>query len=141
MGLEPGVEDDYGGYLVDKVLAVAEIVAGFVEDLVGGAGGEALVNQDDRDFGAGLECFGKLVNLEGPGAGVAGKVEGVADEDFSNLMLAEKAEDGAQVFVAVLAVESKQGLGGVAEGVGECYADANFAYVQGHDAGGKHTVV
>lgn len=105
---------------------------------MGGAGGEALVDEGDGDLGAGLQVGCEAMDFEGPGAEVAGEMERVADEDFGDFVFADEAEDGADVFVAVLAMDGDERLGGVAERVGEGDADADFADVERHDAGGEH---
>ena len=133
-GLHPVSEDDDGGHLIDDVFAIALGVAGFVEDLVGGDGGEALVPEVDGEVGALAEFGGELLDFGGPGGDIAGEVEGVADDYFGDFVPAGEAGEVAEIFASGFAVEGEEGLGGVAEGVGEGYADADFADVEGEGA-------
>ncbi len=79
--------------------------------------------------------LGEVLDLGGPGGEIAGEVEGGADDDLGNFVLAGEAGEVAEVFATGFAVEGKEGLGGVAERVGEGYADADFADVEGEGAG------
>jgi hypothetical protein len=49
--IEEGLEDQGGGYLIDDAAVLLAGVAGFIEDLVGFAGGEALVPEVDGEAG------------------------------------------------------------------------------------------
>ncbi len=138
-GVEPGLEDEDGGDLVDDVLAADGGVAGVVEVAVGLGGGEALVPEVDGEGELGAEVFGECLGLGGLGALVAGHVEGVADDGLGDVVLAEEAGDGLEVGASAGAVEGEDGLGGEAEGVGEGDADAAVADVEGGDAGGGDT--
>ena len=89
----------------------------------------------------GAEGFGEGLGAGGLGALVAGHVEGVADDGFGDgAVLAEDAGDGLEVVAEAIstasAVEGEERLGGVAEFVGECEADAAVAYVEAEDSGG-----
>jgi hypothetical protein len=87
--------------------------------------------------------------LEGGGEGLgfgclrAGRsvgVEGVADEDDFDVVLADEAGDGFEVGAEGGAVEREEGLGGEAERVGDGETDAAVAYVERESAGVRHDV-
>jgi hypothetical protein len=146
---EEGFEEEGGGYLVDEVLAGdAVLLAGAsAEEGVGFVGGEALIEEVEREGGVGGadefdEGVGEGEGFEGLGAGGAVGVEGVADEEGVDVMLADEAGDGfevgAEVGLGGGAVEGEEGLGGEAEGVGDGQADALVADVEREDAGWGH---
>jgi len=56
-------------------------VAGFIENLVGLAGGQPLVPQMNGQTGQSAQFGGIGLNLGGLGADVAGEMHGVADHD------------------------------------------------------------
>jgi hypothetical protein len=75
------LQDQRGGYLVDYSAMLLAGVAGFVEDLVGFAGGQALVPEVDGQAGESAQLGGKGLSFNGLGAGFAGQVHGVAHYD------------------------------------------------------------
>ena len=97
---------------------------------MGGDCAEALVPEVYGQGGAAAKLFGELLDFGGPLAHVARHVERVADNDFRDFVSADKAQEAAEVFAAGLAPHGEQGLCRVAEGIGECNADADLAYVQ-----------
>jgi len=116
-------------------------VAEGVEMAVGFGGGEALVPKVDGEVEFGAEGVGEGLGAGGLGALVAGHVEGVADDGFGDGgVLAKDARDGFEVVAEFGAVQGEEGLGGVAELVGEGEADAAIAYVEAENAGFGHGV-
>jgi len=114
-------------------------VAEGVKVAVGFGGGEALVPEVDGEVQLGAEGFGEGLGASGLGALVAGHVEGVADDGFGDGgVFAQDARDGFEVVAEFGAVQGEEGLGGVAELVGEGEADAAIAYVEAEDAGFGH---
>ena len=111
-------------------------VSGFVEDLVGFAGGEAFVPEVDGQAGELAELGGEGLGFGGAGAWFAGKMEGVADNDARDRVAAGEAGDGAEVFAGVAAAEEgEDGLGGEAKLVRDGDADAAGADVEGEKTG------
>jgi len=84
------------------------------------------------------ECEG--LGFGGLGAGRAVCVEGVADEEGFDFVLADEAGDGFEIGSERGAVEGEEGLGGEAEGVGDGETDAAVADVEREDAGMGHGV-
>ena len=73
-------------------------MAGEVEEGVGVVGGEALVEEVVLEGGVGfLKGVGEGLGLGGLGAGRAVGVEGVADEEDFDFVLADEAGDGFEV--------------------------------------------
>jgi hypothetical protein len=152
-GGKEALEEEGGGDLVDDVFAIeaggmaggSGSVAGEIEEGVGVVGGEALVEEMDGEVGVGLAgCFrqglGEGLGFGGLGAEAAVGVEGVADEEDFDVVLADEAGDGLEVGAESGAVEGEEGLGGEAEGVGDGEADAAVAYVERESAGMGHGV-
>jgi hypothetical protein len=101
---------------------------------VGVVGGEALVEEMVSEVGVGVaESLGEGLGFGGLRAGGAVCVEGMADEDNFDVVLADEAGDGFEVGAEVGfgggAVEGEERLGGEAEGVGDGEADALVADV------------
>ncbi len=131
--------------MVDEVFAVEAVGGGLallatmVEEFVGLAGGEALVEQVVGEGGVlgeefGGEGFG-LGGLRAPGTvGVQGKTY----DKGADLMFADEAADGFEVGVQFGAVQGEEGLGRETEAVGDGEADAAVAYVESHDAAEGH---
>jgi len=116
-------------------------MAGGVEEGVGVVGGEALVEKMVSEGGMGFaQGGGEGVGFGGLGAGRAVCVERVADEEDFDFVLADEAGDGFEVGAERGAVESEEGLGGEAEGVGDGETDAAVAYVEREDSGMGHGV-
>ena len=61
------MEDQSGGYLVYHAAVLLAGAAGFIEDLVGFAGGQALVPEVNGQAGEVLEFGGKGLGLDGLG--------------------------------------------------------------------------
>jgi hypothetical protein len=91
-----------------------------------------------------VEGCGEGLGFGGLGAGRAVGVEGVADEEGLDFVLADEAGDGFEVgsyiWFGAGAVEGEERLGGETEGVGDGEADAAVADVEREDAGMGHGV-
>ncbi len=135
------MEEEGGGDLVDDggaveaggVAGCAGVEAGVAEEGVGVVGGEALVEEVEGQVGEGLaggflKGLGEGHGFGGLGAGGAVGVEGVADEDGFDFVLADEAGDGfevgAEIGFGAGAVEGEERLRGETEGVGDGDADA-----------------
>jgi hypothetical protein len=79
--VEEGLEDKGCGDLVDDAAVLLSRLPGLVEDLVGFAGGKALVPQVDGQACEGAKLGGEGLVFFGLGAEVAGEVDGVANHD------------------------------------------------------------
>lgn len=66
--VEEGLEDEGGGDLVDDAAVILAAVAGFIEDLVGLLGGEALVPEVDGETGEVGQLLGEGLGADGLGA-------------------------------------------------------------------------
>jgi hypothetical protein len=148
-GGEKAFEEQGGGDLIDDFFAVeaggaaggAGGVAGGIEEGVGVMSGEALVEQMVGEGGVRfVQGKSEGLGFGGLGAGCAVGVEGVADEEGFDLVLADEAGDGFEVGAERGAVEGEEGLGGETEGVGDGEADAAVADVERENAGMGHGV-
>jgi hypothetical protein len=133
--VEEGLEDEDGGDLVDDAAVLLAGVAGLIEDLVGFAGGEALVPEVDGKAGERAEFGGKCLIYGGLWTDVTGEVEGVSDDDADDGKAAGETGEGAEVVAGdaaagALALEGEDGLGGEAEFVRDGNADAAVADIE-----------
>lgn len=106
-------------------------MAGFVEDAVRLAGGEALVPQVNRKGGEFAQFGGKGFSAGGAGALVAGKVARMAHHNGGYAKPPRQARQRAEVFAEIaFPLQRQDGLGGEAQFVGNGYADALCADVE-----------
>ena len=116
-------------------------MAGEIEKGMGVVGGEALVEQVVSEGGVGfLEGMGEGLGLGRLRAGCAVGVEGVADDQGFDFVLADEAGDRFEVGAEGGAVEGEEGLGGEAERVSDGETDAAVADVEREGAGVRHGV-
>lgn len=134
--IQERLQDEHGGDLVDCILVFLAGAAGFIQDLVGLAGGEALVphvNGKTREF---AEFGGELPHFFGARAHVPGQMQWVADHDGGDRKTAGQAGNGAEIIAAVAVnFESEDGLGCEAKFVGDGNADAFGADIEAEIAG------
>lgn len=57
--VEEGLENEGGGYLIDEAAVLLAGMAGFIEDLMGFSGGEALIPEVDGKAGEFAKLGGK----------------------------------------------------------------------------------
>jgi len=129
------LEDEGRGDLVDDTAVLLACVAGLVENLVGFARGKALIPQVDGQAGKRAKLGGEGLRFGGLGAGLAGEVDGVADDDANNAESLGKPGQRAKIFSGdagrgASSLEGQDGLGGEAELVGDSDADAAVADVE-----------
>jgi hypothetical protein len=136
--VQPALQDDGGGELVDDVAAViafCRIVTGCLESGVGLGGGEALVPEMDGErwvagfCDEGFELVDEAMDPLGLAAGVSGEVERVADDDAGTVMAAGEAKDGALVAAGLRAIDGEKRLRD-AENAGERDTDAARADIE-----------
>ncbi len=87
-----------------------------------------------------LEGLGEGLGLGGLGAGGAVGVQGIADQEDFDFVLADEARDGFEVGAKGGAVEGEERLRGEAERVGDGETDAAVADVEREGAGMGHGV-
>jgi len=90
-------------------------VAGFIENLVGCMGGEALIVQVDRESGECPQFGGKCLGLDGLRTHFAGEMDGVADHNGNDGEAAGKTGQGTQVVAGIaMPLQGQDRLGGEA---------------------------
>ena len=130
------LQDEGGGYLVDYAAVLPAGVACFGEELVGFAGGQALVPQVDGEAGELSQLIREGLRFGGAGACCAGEMGRVADDDAGDSKPPGEACDGAQVVSGAAAdFDGHNGLGGESEFVGDGDADALRADIESEIAG------
>lgn len=111
-------------------------VAGFIENLVGLASGQALVPQMDGQAGQIAQFSGKGLGFGGLGAQFPGKMDGIAYHDADDIIAAGEASKGAQIFTLVAApLKGEHRLSCESEFVADGHADAAIADVEREVAG------
>lgn len=101
---------------------------------MGLGGGEALIPQVNGKLEGVAEGFGKGLGADGLGADVAGKIEGMAEDDLGAAEFAEEAPQGFKVLLVIPANEGQDGLRGEAKLVGDGNADAAGAEIEAQEA-------
>jgi hypothetical protein len=140
VGVEPVLQDEDGGHLVDDLAAALDGHIGLAQQAVGLGGGEALVPKMDREVKVTAQVFGENLHFVCAGAFGSAHAEGVADDDFAYGELVDNFGEGLKIGAFVAAVEGFDALRGDAEGVGDGKADAPGADVEAKNAaagGGK----
>ncbi len=139
-----------GGHLIDDLpalqpalTALTDSVAGVVQQGVGIAGGEALVEEVDGKAGmrgeeSGLEAVDELPHSGSLGAGGSVGVQGKADDEGLYLVLADEARNRFDVCTKAGAMECKERLRGEAQRIRNGQTDAAVAYVQCEGTGMGH---
>jgi hypothetical protein len=134
------LQDEGSGDLVDDAAVLLTLVASLVEDLVGFAGGEALVPPVDGQTGERAELCGKGLRFGGLGAELAGEVNGVAHHDAGDAEAAGQTGQRTKVLSGnagrwATPLQGQHRLGGKAQLVGDSDADAAVADVETEIAG------
>jgi hypothetical protein len=140
LGVEPALQDEGGGELVDLASgSLAGVLAGGFEGGMSFGGGEALVPEMNGEAGAvgsrvvaplggrfgkeRLEFIDKAMDAVGLAAATSGEVERIADDDAGAVVTACEPEDGALIAAGLGALDREQRLRN-AEGIGERDTDA-----------------
>jgi hypothetical protein len=111
-------------------------VAGFVENLVGFAGGEALVPKMDGETAQFAKLVRKNLRFGCLGAGIAGKMDRVSYDNAHDVEPPRQPCERTQVLAgAAFAFERQDRLRGNAQFVRHGYADAAVANVEAEVAG------
>jgi hypothetical protein len=130
------LENERGGYLVYDAAVLLAGAAGFIENLVGFAAGQALVPQVDGQASQLSQLSGKGLGFGGLGAQFAGQMHGIAHYDAGDLIAAGQAGEGTQIVALVAApLEGEHRLSREPEFVADSHADAAIADVEREIAG------
>jgi hypothetical protein len=149
LGIEPALQDEGGGKLIDDAgadAAISRMVACGFERRVDRGGGKALVPEVNGQAGMAsigdvfvrlgvclgdepLQFVHEAMDPLGLGAMVSGEVERIADDDAGAAVAACETEDGALVAAGLRAFDGEQGLRD-AERVGERDTDAARADIE-----------
>jgi hypothetical protein len=135
-GVEEALQNQHGSDLVDDLAVGFAGAAGGVEMAVGFGGGEAFVPEVDGESEGFAEDFGKNLGSGGLGAEVAGKVEGIAQDDGGAVEFPEQSGEGLEILTEVAADEGEHRLGGEAQLVGDGNADTASAIIESEQARG-----
>ena len=136
MGIEPALQDEDGGDLVDDVLSVARASTDGIEMAVSLGGTETLIPEMDRQLEFGAQAVGKFLGRDGPGATIAGEMDRPSDDDFRAGVASQQATEGTQVIAGIGVDDGEQGLRGQPQFVGDGDADAPLAVVEAEDSAG-----
>ncbi len=106
-----------------------------IEQGVRVGGGEALVQQMKAGVGVLFaQSLRERLRLDGLGAHVAGGMEGKADHNVGDSVLTHDACQGLEVCAELGAMQGKERLRGVAEGIRDGESNAAVTNVEGEDA-------
>jgi hypothetical protein len=95
--VKEGLENEGGGYLIDYTAVLLAGVARLIENLMGLAGGQALVPQVDGEAGELAEFCGKCLGSSGLRAGFAGQVHRITHYDAGHGKPSSQPREGAEV--------------------------------------------
>lgn len=134
MGVEPALQDEDGGDLVDDILSVARGPADGIEMAVGLGGAEALIPQVNGQIEFGAEGVGKFFRGKGARAAVAGEMNRPSHDNFRAGIASQQTPQRAEIVARIGMDEGEQGLGGEAELVGQGDADAPRTVIEAENA-------
>jgi hypothetical protein len=134
--LHERLQDERGGHLIHNAPMLVAGVAGFVQNLMGLAGGKPLVPEMDRQAGQRAQFGGESLGFGGLGTYVAGEMDGIAYHDAHDIEAPRQPRQRAQVFALVVTpLERQYRLGGQPQFVGHGHADAAIANIEAEVAG------
>ena len=121
--------------MIDNSSMLLARVAGFIQNLMRFARGQAFVPEVYGQAGELTQLEGECLSLDGLGAQVAGEMHGIANNNAHNSKAAGKTRQRTQVFTAIVPpLQRQHRLRGQAQLVGDSHADAAVANVEGEVA-------
>ena len=125
------MQDERGGYLIDYAAMLLAGVAGFIENLVGLAGGQPLVPQVDGQAGQRAQFGGKGLDLGGLGTDAAVQMHGIAHHDAHDGEAPAEAGQRTEVVALIaLALQRQNRLRCQAQLIRDGNADAAVADIE-----------
>lgn len=115
VGIEPVLQDENGGDLVDDVFSVARATADGVEMAVSLGGTEAFIPQVNGELKFGAQCVGEFLRREGARAAVAGEMNRPANDNFRAGVAPQQTPQRTQVVARIGVDDGEERLGGQAE--------------------------
>lgn len=91
MGVEPALQDEDGGDLVDDIFSVTRTATDGIEMAVGLGGAEAFVPKMHRELKFGAQGIGEFLRGEGARAAVAGEMNRPANDNFRTGVASQQA--------------------------------------------------
>lgn len=134
VGVEPALQDEDGGDLVDDIFSVARTAADGVEMAVGLGGTEALIPQMDGELKFGAEIVGEFFRREGARATVAGEMNGPSNDNRRAGVAPQQAAQRAQIVARIGMDDGEQRLRGQAELIGDGNTNAARAVIEAENA-------
>jgi hypothetical protein len=118
------LQNQGGGYLIHNFAVLLARVSGFIEDLVGFAGGEALVPHMDGPAGQGTQFGSKGLGLQRSGTYVSREMERVTNHNSRHVEAPAEAGQRAKVLAGIVAaLQGQDRLRRQAKFVGDGHAD------------------
>jgi hypothetical protein len=99
--VQKGLQDQGGRNLVDDAAMVLAGMAGFVEDLVSLAGGQALIPEMNGEARKFSQFGGEGLVILRPRALLAGKVEGISNHDRGDAESPRQARQRAHILARI----------------------------------------
>lgn len=124
VGVEPVLQDEYGGDLVNDFFPVAGATADGIEMAVGLGGTQPFIPEVHRQVKFSAKAVGKFLRREGARAAIAGEMDRPSNDNLRAGIATQQATERTQIAPRIGMNKGKQGLGGQAELVGDGDADA-----------------
>lgn len=132
--VHPALQDQHRGHLVDDLAAPLDGHIGFAQQTVGLGGAQALVPEVDGQLEALAQFFREALHLFGLDPLGSAHAEGIAHDDFSDLVFADHLFQLGEIEALVLPVEGLNTLSGDAQQVRDGQADSLRANVQAQNS-------
>jgi hypothetical protein len=130
MGVKVGLEDEDSCHAVHCGGALGDTQFGFAEQAIGLDRRQALIPEMHRQGKTPAKRLGKGTDFLRLAAFGAAHAERIANHDFADVMVPNRALQEFKVSTLVLATNSFEALSGNAEGVGDCHANCLGADIQ-----------
>ena len=110
MGIEPALQNEHGGDLVDDVFSIAQTASDGVEMTMGFGGAHALIPQMHRQIELRAQTVGKYFRRERPRTAIAGQMNRPSNDNFRTCVAPQQAAQGAQIIARIRMQDGEQGL-------------------------------
>lgn len=135
-GIEPALQDQYGGYLVDDILAVAHSPPDGVQMAMRLRSAHALIPKMDGQTKFRAQSIGKLFRCLRPWTTVPGEMDRPPHHNFHTSVAPHQPAQGAQIVALAGMLQGQERLRRNAKFVGDGNTNAPRAMIEAQDSWG-----